>query len=270
MKKSSYKLNKKVLISILAVALVAVLGVGVVFAYLSGKAPSPVKNQLIADADPTAAIQEEKEEIGTDDHFSTYDKKNVYVDLSDIDYDVYVRAAVVVTWVKQNLDENNALVWDDEGEPVVDRTNVHANRPVEGRDYVIEYANTYSGAADGLTSDKWTKGSDGFFYYSSPVLKKAVDSGDNGTAITVRATLPLIASCHLNVENRDAVEQPEGYVLNVEIVAQTIQAIGSTDADNVLAVVDAWGVSTVPATPSVVGGDPGETVLIHKGMVPFN
>ncbi|MBR0157809.1 MAG: hypothetical protein IJM24_01870 [Clostridia bacterium] len=270
MKKTSYKLNKKVLISILAVTLVAVLGVGVVFAYLSGKAPQPVKNQLTAEADPTASIEEGKTEIGTNDHFSTYDKNNVYVDISDIDYDVYVRAAVVVTWVKQNVDNTGALVWDNEGEPVVDRTNVHANLPVEGRDYVITYANLYSGDVDGLADDKWTKGSDGFYYYSSPVLKKAV-TDDDGNTVNVRATLPLIASCHLNIEDRDAIQCPEGYVLNVEIVAQTIQAIGTTDADTydagTLAVVDAWKVMTKEYTPEASGdGEPETIVLIYKGL----
>ena len=262
MKKTSYKLNKKVIISILAVSLVAVLGIVAVFAYLSGRAPEPVKNKLVAEADPTAEIREEKTEIDTPDHFGTFDKQNVYVDLSDIDYDVYVRAAVVVTWVKQEVDDEGALRFDDEGDPIVDRTNVHANQPVEGRDYVAEYANLVT--VSDLAPDKWTKGSDGFYYYSSPVLKKTV-TDDDGNTVNVRATLPLIASCHLNIEDRDAIQCPEGYVLNVEIVAQTIQAIGTTDADTydagTLAVVDAWGVKT---QVHQANADADKIVLIYK------
>ena len=96
------------------------------------------------------------------------------------------------------------------------------------------------------------------------MLKKAV-TDDDGNTVNVRATLPLIASCHLNIEDRDAIQCPEGYVLNVEIVAQTIQAIGTTDADTydagTLAVVDAWGVKT---QVHQANADADKIVLIYK------
>ena len=73
------------------------------------------------------------------------------------------------------------------------------------------------------------------------------------------------------MEEHASVQCPEGYVLNVEIVAQVIQAIGTTDADTydegTLAVVDAWKVNTKEYTPAATADDPepATTVLIYKG-----
>ena len=38
---------------------------------------------------------------------------------------------------------------------------------------------------------------------------------------------------------------PVGYGLNVEIITQTVQALGTTDSDGTPAVADAWGVTLV-------------------------
>lgn len=67
----------------------------------------------------------------------------------------------------------------------------------------------------------WLRGSDGYYYYSLPVPY-------GGT------TAPLFASFSKNEAN--------GYTLTVNVFAQTIQAVGSTDAETpVAAVNDAWG-----------------------------
>lgn len=91
--------------------------------------------------------------------------------------------------------------------------NVLGTIPAAGTDYTINYNTT-----------DWFQGTDGFWYH-----KAAVASAENTTV--------LINSC-------TAVEEktPEGYGLNVEIIAQTIQAIGTTDAGETPAVTDAWGV----------------------------
>ncbi len=60
------------------------------------------------------------------------------------DTDVYVRAAVVVTWV----DTNGVIL---------------STMPVEGED--ADYTITYS------TDANWAKGSDGFWYYKKPISK---------------------------------------------------------------------------------------------------
>lgn len=84
--------------------------------------------------------------------------------------------------------------------------------PVPGTDYTLT-----------LDQDKWFKQGD-FYYY-----KDAVNPG-----VT---TEPLIDFCQPMVTK-------EGYVLNVEIMAQTIQALGETDGPDDIkpAVTDAWGV----------------------------
>lgn len=92
--------------------------------------------------------------------------------------------------------------------------HVMAVAPVEGTDYTIN-----------INGTDWLKDSNGFYYYKNPVPDAGVTSN-------------LIDLCK-PVEGR----APEGFRLNVEIIAQTIQALGTTDAGDVPAVVDAWGVT---------------------------
>ena len=97
--------------------------------------------------------------------------------------------------------------------------NVLGRIPAEGTDYSVTY-NTVSA----VTGEKqWFKGTDGFFYYSSPVVSGSTEN--------------LINEC------KPLVNPEAGYHLKVEIVSQVIQALGSTDADSTPAVVDAWGVT---------------------------
>ena len=76
---------------------------------------------------------------------------------------------------------------------------------------------------------------DGYYYH-----KAAVAPGTN-TAVLINSCRPLVTK--------------DGYVLNVEIMAQTIQALGTTDANGTPAVTDAWGVQVdggnlTPTNPS--------------------
>ena len=100
------------------------------------------------------------------------------------------------------------ITWKD-GE----NGNVLGQPPVEGTDYEIS-----------LNTVDWFE-HDGFYYYKTPV-----NSGGE--------TEVLINSVSL----KDGVSAPEGYGLNVEIIAQTIQAAGKTDDPEIPAVTDAWGV----------------------------
>lgn len=97
------------------------------------------------------------------------------------------------------------VTWQD------DAGNVYSVKPVEGDDYVLE-----------RDTANWFQ-KDGFYYH-----KAMVNSGDN--------TEILIKECYQKAE------APDGYKLHVEIIAQTIQALGGTDADGTPAVTDAWGV----------------------------
>lgn len=92
--------------------------------------------------------------------------------------------------------------------------DVLATKPVAGTDYTISLN----------TSDWFEK--DGFYYHEEPVPSK-------GT------TADLIISC-----KPIAGKTPAGYALNVEIIAQAIQAKGNTDdTSETPAVTDAWGVA---------------------------
>ena len=112
------------------------------------------------------------------------------------DIEAYIRAAVVVTW------------QDEAG-------NISSVKPVSGVDYSITYNN----------SPGWIKGSDGYYYYSSPVAP------DGYTDVLISECKPL----------KDG---PQGYTLHVEIIAEAIQSV---PAD---AVEQAWNVTVTDGSIS--------------------
>lgn len=85
-----------------------------------------------------------------------------------------------------------------------------AKAPVPENDYDLDWNNT-----------DWFE-QDGFYYH-----RAAVNPGDN-TSVLIEACQPKVTR--------------DGYVLNVEIMAQTVQALGTTDDGDTPAVTDAWGV----------------------------
>lgn len=109
--------------------------------------------------------------------------------------DAYIRAYVVVTWK------------DAQG-------NVYG-KPVKDTDYTIEYA----------TGTGWDKGSDGYYYYTSPVV-----ANDGLTGVLITKCEPV------------ADKAPAGYDLSVEIIAEAIQSLPTTTVTSVWPVtVDANG-----------------------------
>ena len=131
-------------------------------------------------------------------------KQNVAVRVGDTGYAVYVRAAIVVNW--KNAEDGNVL----------------GQTPVLDEDYTLT-----------LNETDWFY-KDGFYYH-----KAMVNTG--GT------TANLITSCQLKegiTPPVDTTVTPNvKYDLNVEIIAQTIQALGTTDTGDTPAVTDAWGVT---------------------------
>lgn len=98
----------------------------------------------------------------------------------------YIRAAVNITWMK-DADASDQTVT--------------ARTPQNGTDYDITY----------LVNTGWIEGTDGYWYYQSPVVPGA----NTGT---------LIENCtQLATAN-----VPEGYHLSVEIVASAIQSSPET------------------------------------------
>lgn len=106
-------------------------------------------------------------------------------------YSVYVRAAIIVNW----QDANGEIL---------------AKGPVEGSDYSF------------TPGEGWTKGSDGYYYYSAPV-----ESGGETSVLTSQF--------------EKKTEAPEGYSLKLTIAAEVIQTAGTTDDDDTPAVTAAWG-----------------------------
>lgn len=102
------------------------------------------------------------------------------------------------------------VTWEDGS------NNVLPQMPVAGTDYKISLKTG--------TADPWFYNPDDGFYYH----RTMVDSG--------KKTEVLIESCS------QSAAAPDGYQLHVEIIAQTIQALGTTDSGNVPAVTDAWGI----------------------------
>lgn len=158
-----------------ALALV-IAATGAVYGYLSAQS-GPVTNTFTPEQNETPAID-----------------NSYMVSVGDTGYDVYVRAAVVVTW------KNSA------GE-------------------ILAEAPSYTFTL----GDGWFEHG-GFYYYTDMVA-----SGNSTTALINDPVEPTPV-------NGD-------YSLHVEVIAQTIQALGTTDATNGTypsgkpAVTDAWGIA---------------------------
>lgn len=93
----------------------------------------------------------------------------------------------------------------------------HATKPVPGTDYTMELKTA--------AGDPWFyNDADGFYYHKAMVT--------DDTAVLINSCSPI------------ADKAPDGYHLDVQIIAQTIQALGTTDEDhpnpNIPAVQDAW------------------------------
>ncbi|MBR6581379.1 MAG: hypothetical protein IKK66_11805 [Ruminococcus sp.] len=121
---------------------------------------------------------------------------------------------------RNNLKEDVSIEITDKGYPVYVRCaivvnwkdkngNVRIENPIEDTDYILEIGGD------------WTKKDDGFYYYNSPI-----QTGN---------TSPFIVKCE------PANESPyTEYFLSVNIISQTIQAVGTTDEGDIPAHMDGW------------------------------
>lgn len=168
MKKQPRRWNRS---AALLVCLLLALGctVGGTLAYIFTNT-SPVKN-IFQPTEVTTTVVED---------FDGTTKSNVKIQNTG-STDAWLRAAVVVTW-------QNAA-----GE-------VYGKAPVQGTDYSITY-----NVSEQVTSGKWVKGADGFYYWPSPVAPEDL-------------TGVLITSCTYKAN------APEGYTLAVEILGSGIQS----------------------------------------------
>lgn len=146
-------------------------------------------------------------------------KRDVAVDVGDPGYGVYVRVAIVATWQKQDGEGNVITHW---------QMPVGAETEAVGVDYLLVW-----------NKNDWFLGSDGFYYHKNMV---ACD----GTAGS-NLTSALIKECYQLHEPPEA-----GYTLHVEIIAQTIQAMGSTDDGDIPAVKDAWKTVTTDGNGNLI------------------
>lgn len=140
--------------------------------------------------------------------------KDVRVTVPDEGYPVYVRAAIVVTWKIKDTKyaDDGTTIIVQEGDVFFGEQGA----PLEGLAYAIAYG-----------KEDWER-IDGLWYYTKPILHND----------TNRNTSVLINSCTLQPD-----QLPDNCVLSVEIIVQTVQAIGSTDGTNEIpAWEDAWGV----------------------------
>lgn len=110
---------------------------------------------------------------------------------------------------------NVVISVPDEGYPVYVRAAIVVTWKLENGDVFFgDFGAPPPNDYTLLTGDQWQLQSDGFYYY-----KAALESG--------KTTAPLVTRCALGTQ-----DVPDGCVLSVEIIVQTIQAIGTTDGSN--------------------------------------
>lgn len=127
-------------------------------------------------------------------------KENVYFNVGHTNYPVYVRADIVFTWKEKGKDDGL----------------LYFEKPIEDEDYILK-----------LNSKDWVyNDADGFYYYKYPVKSEG-------------STTVLIEKCEPNTTFIDE-NQGREYTLNVEVIVQTVQAVGHTDDNELMSVEDAW------------------------------
>ena len=93
--------------------------------------------------------------------------------------------------------------------------SIYVQPPMPDADYSLDWNDA-----------AWFRGDDGFYYH-----KAMVQSGADSEILIEHLT------------QLDTATVPAGYQLHVEVIAQTVQALGYTDADGTVhAVTDAWGI----------------------------
>lgn len=169
------RINIKTVVMIALCLCLVACAVGGVYAYLSAKT-DPVSNEFIP-ANVSCLVEEE---------FNDGVKRDVKVRNTG-NIDAFIRATVIATFVS------------DDGK-------VLATAPLEGTDYVVDWA-----------ADGWQKGTDGYWYHAK--------------AVKPNETTGLL------VNSIQSASAPSGYRLHVQILATGIQAAPLN------VVQEAWGVS---------------------------
>lgn len=175
--------------------------------------------------------------------FDGYVKNEVKVKNTG-DADAYIRVRVLANWIE--LDENGESTG-----------NIYAVPPVYGVDYSWAYQNPLSerDTTDYTSPDVtcvgtgWEAGADGYYYYTKRV---SYQENQNSTRLLFTGCKPLT-----DIQTGLTPNQPEGYVLSIEILSQSVQADG-VDEDGVPAVTTAWGITVQADGTLEIGGHADE------------
>lgn len=173
-------------INILAAVLIASVllltaSIGTVYAYLSATTEEHTDTFIPADA-VIPIVSVSPPQTGT---------ATASVTVPNAGYPVYVRAAVVVNWIKINKENRKICATPD-------------------------------GAQYSVSTDGWTENGN-FYYYNS-----AIDASND---VVLQNTITVTYT------------EVDGYEVQVQVIAQTIQAVGTVDNETNTAVFDAWGVN---------------------------
>ncbi len=153
--------NRKITALIISLLLVLVLGAGATLAYILTK--TDAKQNTFTPAVVSCEITET---------FNGSTKSNVKIKNTG-NTGAYIRAKIVVSWAKDNAD---------------DEQTVSAVVPKEKVDYVIA-----------IDEEKWIKGSDGYYYFKNPVaMNGETDALISSCALAENAKVP--EGYHLSVE----------------------------------------------------------------------
>lgn len=133
---------------------------------------------------------------------------NWTIQVGETDYPVYVRAEIIITWQKDG--------------------NILFKKPIAGTDYQVTYGSDWTmiaGSADEKT----------YYYYTGT----NADSS-NGVVKSEGTTSAIITE----FVDRATTPPYDGYELHVEVIVQTVQAVGYTDDGTLAACERAWGLAS--------------------------
>lgn len=124
----------------------------------------------------------------------------------------YIRVQLVATWMKDEVDENG---------------NVRSVAvPVDPMEFLTYELNLADRMVEGNVEGYWVEGKDGYYYFTEPV-----DPENLTDYLLERVSVK---------EGAEIPREAEGGYLQINVLADAIQAEGSTTEDHVKAVNDAW------------------------------
>lgn len=162
--------------------------------------------------------------------------QNVYFNVGETDYPVFVRVKILITWKAE--DGSVLYLQPVKGSKTIISREEEDRQVIKEGDYAIAYADS-----------GWKQIGD-YWYYTEGVVSKE--------------NTPTLVTYFEQLSEEPPIYR-EKYVMDVEFIVQTVQAVGRTDEDKDGEEIPAWEDAWKPYLNTESEGDSGDTTGTEGG-----